>query len=665
MQTRAIFILASMTLLYLGPLASAYQFGYPSQTITGTVWFDGMQSQTARASTAVIQNASFESGTSNYPDNWGVESIQGATNFYWDASIMHSGGRSVKVYVSGQGIARWVQTVQMDQDSEYELSGWIKTSNVQDPSGQWWTTGAKLGVYGMDSYLAAATPGLRDSNDWTYVSVRFVTGRTTLAKIACTIGEADPLYSRSTSSGTMWCDDLTLTKIRTLSRTHLSGQHVALDVYTDDYLYFNDPTTYVTHLDEVYEAMASMVNGVPFNGDLITIRSDASMYYGLLSGNPITIGPGHSWPDIVNAHGIDWGVPHELGHDFDLWPQSQLYMGQMTFDGAEQWANLKVLYAYEVLGALYPNLTNETVPLNQVGQRFVDIKAKPWIDDGQTDYQNMNNDVYTGLLYTLRKQVGWTPFIETFHEYSASSNPIIPPSDEAKVELWANTLSNYAGVDFIPAFQSWGFPIQQYTYHKVYLPLVLHDFLDSSTTFSTSVSIISNNQDGFEDPAFHISGDGYTNDWIGTSTTVIGGWIFSDISIPRNATILESYVKFRGFGNGSATTRIKGFAENNAAVFTNDGANKPSARPSTAAFVDWSSNRTFAWQWFQTPNLSPILQEIVNRPGWATGNSLGFSISNPFGVGANWAFADYAGGPYDGAGGGGHSVTLYIIYTVP
>jgi hypothetical protein len=41
----------------------------------------------------------------------------------------------------------------------------------------------------------------------------------------------------------------------------------------------------------------------------------------------------------------------------------------MTFDGAEHWANLKVLYAYDKLGARYPWLTNSSwcgiVPVSQ------------------------------------------------------------------------------------------------------------------------------------------------------------------------------------------------------------------------------------------------------------------------------------------------------------
>ena len=237
---------------------------------------------------------------------------------------------------------------------------------------------------------------------------------------------------------------------------------MALDLYTQDYMVFDDPVGYVSRLDEVYEAMAYLVNSVPFNGDVITVRSDASMYYSLLSGNPIIIGPG-DWGTLVNKQGIDFGVVHELGHDFS--PNYQYYTGDIDFDAYEHWANFKLLYAFDVIGTRYPWYTidwwQKDIPLNQLGQRFVEVKAQPWIDSGRQDYQNMEHDIYTGLLYTLVEQVGWEPFIETFHDYSAFSSPI-PATDEAKVELFANLLSDHAGINLIPTFQSWGFPIQRY-----------------------------------------------------------------------------------------------------------------------------------------------------------------------------------------------------------
>jgi len=467
----------------------AGRLGYWSGTTTGVAWFDDLQLELLHIPTT-IQNAGFESGSSGQPDDWWTESIEGSHTFLWDDSIAHGGSKSAKVSTTELGIGRWAQAVLVDEDSEYELSGWIKTLDVQDPSGQWWVGGAKIGVYGMDSWLAASTPGLRNTNDWTYVSTRFITGGTNFARVTCTLGQADSLFARPQASGTVWCDDLSLTKTRMLPRTYLSGDHIAMDVYTEDYDWFDDPVTYLAHLDEVYEAMRGLVNGVPYDGGLITVRSDASIYYGLLSGNPITIGPGHSWMDIVNTHGIDFGVPHELGHDFDLWPQSRLYMGgEMGFDGAEHWANFKLVYAYDVLGALYPGLTQDmwghTVPLSQVGQHWVAVHARPWIDAGRTDYWNMHHDVYTGLLYTLVQRVGWEPFKETFHEYSRSALPA-PPSDEAKVELLANKLSQYAGMDLIPAFRSWGFPI--HAYPPVDTPTVTPTATSSNTPMPTLTS---------------------------------------------------------------------------------------------------------------------------------------------------------------------------------
>jgi hypothetical protein len=87
----------------------------------------------------------------------------------------------------------------------------------------------------------------------------------------------------------MWCDDLTHCQSAHTQPDLGRGRHVALNVYTEDYA-LRDPVAYVALLDEVYDAMAELVNGVPFTRRPVTIRSGASMCYGLLSGNPILIG---------------------------------------------------------------------------------------------------------------------------------------------------------------------------------------------------------------------------------------------------------------------------------------------------------------------------------------------------------------------------------------
>ena len=187
----------------------------------------------------------------------------------------------------------------------------------------------------------------------------------------------------------------------------------------------------------------------------------------------------------------------------------------------------------------------------------------------------------------------------------------------------------------------------------IYLPLIVN----KSATQSISIPISADNQDSYEDGTnFNLSGDGNHNDWVGTESQVMTGWIFNNLQIPKGAVITNSYMIFRGYGFGDATPRISGFAEDNPASFAANGSNKPSLRPTTSHVVDWTNTFPFAWTMFQTPDLSSIIQEIINRFGWIAGNSIGIKASNPSGTGTNWCAIDYAGGSY---------TTLYVTYTMP
>jgi hypothetical protein len=364
----------------------------------------------------------------------------------------------VRVSALEQSVARWSHDIQVDPDSEYELTGWVKTADVQG-------SGARIGVYGhgvaTDSYLAASTDAVLDTQEWTPVSVRFVTGRTRTVRVACTLGESEPLRASSTASGTMWCDDLGLTKLRTLDLAYLAGRYVALHLYAEDW-HFQDAAQYVAYLDEVYEILADLVGGTPYGGERITVRSDASMHYALLSGSTIRVRPGLPLAQTVNEHGIDFGVVHELGHDFDL-AASGHYIGAMAFHDYEHWADLKALHVFDVLGVRHPHLTGialdgRTLPLSELGLPYVERLAVPWLAAESRDYRAMPHDVYTGLTYMLRPQLGWGPFACAFRAYAQRASAPEPATDEAKVSLWASTLSRCAGADLIPIFQSWGLP---------------------------------------------------------------------------------------------------------------------------------------------------------------------------------------------------------------
>ncbi len=106
---------------------------------------------------------------------------------------------------------------------------------------------------------------------------------------------------------------------------------------------------------------------------------------------------------------------------------------------------------------------------------------------------------------------------------------------------------------------------------------------------------------------------------------------FANLTIPKNAVISNAYIQFATDETSSEATSVSfaGQAINSSPAFTTAD-NNISARAKTAARVSWSPaawtvlNEAGAKQ--RTPNLSPLIQEIVNRTGWASGNALSIIV---------------------------------------
>ena len=107
----------------------------------------------------------------------------------------------------------------------------------------------------------------------------------------------------------------------------------------------------------------------------------------------------------------------------------------------------------------------------------------------------------------------------------------------------------------------------------------------------------------------------------------IVGMRFSSLNIPQGATILNAYLQFKvdEASADSTTLFLQGETVEDALSFAST-RNDISSRPRTTAMVSWSPP---AWTSVgeagpdqRTPDLSPIIQEIVNRAGWTNGNSL-------------------------------------------
>jgi hypothetical protein len=112
----------------------------------------------------------------------------------------------------------------------------------------------------------------------------------------------------------------------------------------------------------------------------------------------------------------------------------------------------------------------------------------------------------------------------------------------------------------------------------------------------------------------------------------IVGMRFNGLNIPKGATITKASVQFQvdETHSGSAALMIQGQATDNASTFTNANRNI-SFRDRTNAVVDWSPvpwttvGEAGADQ--QTPDITLVIQEIVNRQRWTSGNSLAIIIT--------------------------------------
>lgn len=132
------------------------------------------------------------------------------------------------------------------------------------------------------------------------------------------------------------------------------------------------------------------------------------------------------------------------------------------------------------------------------------------------------------------------------------------------------------------------------------------------------------------------------------ATSVTTGFRFMEIEIPQGATISSAYIQFKASSDDgtTGTYTIKGEDVDNPAVFSSSSSNI-SGRTTTSASVTWDSSSTPAiTNWtkgntYDTPDLKAIVQEIVDRENWESGNAMSFIIT---GTGTKYTYT-YDNGP--------------------
>ncbi len=105
------------------------------------------------------------------------------------------------------------------------------------------------------------------------------------------------------------------------------------------------------------------------------------------------------------------------------------------------------------------------------------------------------------------------------------------------------------------------------------------------------------------------------------------GLRFTGVSLPPGAVITSAYVQFRAdeVGSGAAALTVRAQAADTAPAFSST-AGSLSTRATTAASAAWAPpdwtvvGASGAGQ--RTSDLSAVVQEVVSRPGWASGNAV-------------------------------------------
>jgi len=137
------------------------------------------------------------------------------------------------------------------------------------------------------------------------------------------------------------------------------------------------------------------------------------------------------------------------------------------------------------------------------------------------------------------------------------------------------------------------------------------------------------------------------------------GMRFNGVEIPRGASILNAYIQFQVDEPSSEETSllIQGEDVDYAQPF-NSSTQNISSIARTSAWAGWSP---VEWHVVgeagpdqRTPNISSIIKEIVDRPGWSKGNSLAIIITEGGKKVAESYDGDPAGAPL-----------LHVEYTIP
>jgi len=154
----------------------------------------------------LLPNPSFEEVQGDAPVTWKVRNYSGeAEHVLAGGEATHSGEHSLRITSQEGADTSWFAPVKLKPNTEYRLTGWIKTGNILGGHG------ALLNVHELQH--EAKTNSLVRSNDWTQVESFFNSGDRTTATVNLLVG------GWGKARGTAWFDDVALQEVIPITDT--------------------------------------------------------------------------------------------------------------------------------------------------------------------------------------------------------------------------------------------------------------------------------------------------------------------------------------------------------------------------------------------------------------------------------------------------------------
>ncbi|GAB3034380.1 hypothetical protein GCM10027098_35320 [Bowmanella dokdonensis] len=142
-------------------------------------------------------------------------------------------------------------------------------------------------------------------------------------------------------------------------------------------------------------------------------------------------------------------------------------------------------------------------------------------------------------------------------------------------------------------------------------------------------SVLHPSDDAYEKNGLVTLGDDAIKLVDGTET-VTSGLRFTDLNIPRGASITSAFIRFTSdqFNSVAANMSFSGELIGDTDTFTNT-SNNISSRSKTASNVSWNTDNDWpvSGELVTTPDISAVVQEIVDQNSWCGGNALNIIVT--------------------------------------